>query len=184
MDPRIERTRQRVHGATLAVLGSRGYAAFTVEAVAATAGVSKSTIYRHWPTKLELIADSLDTLNRQPRPDIDAEHVRGQIHQLLEHLADAFTDSLISACIPALVEAAEHQPEVAEFLHTYSARRRQTLIDIIQRGIDAGELPSHLDAELTALSLIGPVIYQRTMTPKPLTRHQASALVDQILGLE
>ncbi|MEX0865639.1 MAG: TetR/AcrR family transcriptional regulator [Acidimicrobiia bacterium] len=182
MDPRIERTRNSVHHATLSVLGRVGYAAFTIEGVASEAGVAKSTIYRHWPTKLSLISDSLELLNQQPRPDIDAENIRQQIRQLIEHLAQAFNDSLLSACIPALIEAADQNPEVAKFLHTYSARRRQTLVDTIQRGIDSGELPHHLDAELTALALSGPIIYNRTMTPKAMTSHQASQLVDMILG--
>lgn len=182
MDPRIERTRRAVHDATLEVLGRRGYAAFTVEAVADQAGVAKSTIYRHWPTKLALIADSLDTLNEQPRPDLDATTARDQIGQLIEHLANAFADSTLSSCIPALIEAAEHHSEVAEFLHTYSARRRQKLVDTIQSGIDSGQLPDRLDAELTALALIGPIIYQRTMTAKPLTATQAARIVDIVLG--
>lgn len=182
MDRRIERTRDAVHHATLAVLGTRGYAAFTVEGVAEHAGVAKSTIYRHWPTKLALIADSLDTLNQQPRPDISATTVRGQVLQLIEHLVTVFTDSVFSACIPALIEAAEHHPEVAEFLHTYSARRRQTLIDTIQHGIATGELPNHLDAELAALALSGSIIYRRTMTPTPLTVTDGHRLVDAVLG--
>lgn len=182
MDPRIERTRNTVHHATLSVLGRVGYAAFTIEGVASEAGVAKSTIYRHWPTKLELISDSLELLNQQPRPDIDAATIREQVRQLIEHLVEVFDDSLLSACIPALIEAAEHNPEVAEFLHTYSARRRQNLVDTIQRGIDSGELPQHLDAELTALALSAPIIYNRTMTPKAMTGRQASQLVYMILG--
>ena len=182
MDRRIERTRDAVHHATLAVLGARGYAACTVEGVAEQAGVAKSTIYRHWPTKLALIADSLDTLNQQPRPDISATTARGQVVELIDHLVSVFTDSVLSSCIPALIEAAEHHPEVAEFLHTYSAKRRQTLIDTIQRGIDTGELPEQLDAELAALALSGSIIYQRTMTPTPLAVNEGRRLVDAILG--
>lgn len=182
MDPRIERTRTAVQRATLDVLGSMGYAAFTVEGVAKQAGVAKSTIYRHWPTKLMLIADALETLNRQPRPDLSATSVRGQITELIDHLVGAFTDSVLSACIPALIEAAEHHPEVADFLYTYSAKRRQTLIDTIQRGIASGELPDNLDAEMAALALSGPIIYQRTMTPAPLTRGEGRRLIETILG--
>lgn len=182
MDPRIERTRHAVRHATLDVLGERGYASFTVEAVAEVARVAKSTIYRHWPTKIDLIADALETLNEQPRPRPAGGTAREQVDELLEHLASAFADSVLSACMPALIEAAEHHPEVAGFLHGYSARRRQTLVDVIRRGIDAGELPSHLDAELAALALAGPVIYCRTMTPDPLPVARARELARLVLG--
>lgn len=184
MDQRIVKTRQVVHAATLAVLGTGGYAAFTIEGVAEEAGVAKSTIYRHWPTKLGLISDSLETLNEQPQPDISATTVRGQVHELIDHLVAVFTDSMLSACIPALIEAAEHHDEVATFLHTYSARRRGTLTDTIQRGIDNGELPETCTAELASVALSGAIIYQRTMTPCPLTHEAGRALVDMILGPE
>jgi AcrR family transcriptional regulator len=184
MDPRTERTRQAVRHATLEVLGERGYAAFTVEAVAQAARVAKSTIYRHWPTRLGLIADALETLNQQPRPDLSLTPgtAREQVERLLEHLTAAFAQSLLSACIPALIEAAEHHPEVADFLHGYSARRRQTLVDVLRAGIDSGELPAHLDAELAALALSGPVVYCRTMTPTPLHPDDARRLATQVLG--
>jgi TetR/AcrR family transcriptional regulator of autoinduction and epiphytic fitness len=182
VDPRIERTRHAVRLATLEVLGERGYAAFTVEAVAARARVAKSTIYRHWPTKLALVADALETLNEQPRPQLGSGGAREQIERLLEHLAGAFGDSLLSACIPALVEAAEHHPEVAAFLHGYSARRGRTLVDVVAAGVASGELPRHLDPELAALALVGPIIYRRILSPDPLPPTCARDLATQVLG--
>ena len=181
MDPRVERTHSAVRRATLQVLGHRGYSAFTVEAVAEEAGVAKSTIYRHWPTRLSLISDALEALNRQPRLELTGT-ARDQIAQLLDHLVSAFSDSVLSACMPALIEAAEHHHEVAEFLHGYSSRRRQTLVNIIEDGIAAGELPQNLDSELTALALIGPIIYRRTMTPTPFSRDDIEPILDIVLG--
>src|SRR5688500_4033123 len=102
MDPRPERTRQAVRHATLEVLGRRGYAAFTVEAVSQAGRVAKSTIYRHWPTKLDLIADALETLNVQPVPEETTDSASVQVERLLEHLTAAFASSILSACIPAL----------------------------------------------------------------------------------
>ena len=93
MDRRIVRTKAAVRQATLELLGSRGYAAFSVEGVGQLAGVAKSTIYRHWPTKLGLIADALETLNEQPQPDISATTARGQVAQLIDHLVAAFAAS-------------------------------------------------------------------------------------------
>lgn len=182
MDPRIERTRHAVRHATLDVLGEVGYAALTIEAVAAAARVAKSTIYRHWPNKLDLIADALETLNEQPSPRLAPGTARHQVKELVEHLTTAFGDSVLSACIPALIEAAEHHREVAEFLHGYSARRRQTLIDVIQSGVSSGELPSHLNAELAAIALVGAVVYCRTMTSDPLPASRTRQLVFQVLG--
>lgn len=182
MDPRIERTRAAVCGGTLEVLGRRGYADFTVEAVAEAARVAKSTIYRHWPNKIDLIADALETLNEQPRPKVEGTSARDRVELLLAHLAGAFADSVLSACIPALIEAAERHREVADFLHGYSARRRQTLVDVIRAGIDDGELPAHLDPELAALALSGPVIYCRTMTADSFPLARVAELATQVLG--
>src|ERR671912_893389 len=61
-DPRVERSRRVILEAVLDELGEVGYGALTIEAVAARAGVGKSTIYRHWPGKLELIEDAIATL--------------------------------------------------------------------------------------------------------------------------
>jgi AcrR family transcriptional regulator len=182
MDPRIRRTREAVLAATLSVLAERGFADFSMEAVAEAAGVSKSTLYRHWPTKLSLLRDALEGLNRQPDVALEGGSARERIERLLEHLAAALSDSVLSACIPALIEAAEHHPEVAGFLHEYSDRRRLALTAVIRQGIEAGELPTHLDPELAALALSGPIFYRRLMTATPLPAADIPGLVRQLLG--
>jgi AcrR family transcriptional regulator len=71
-DPRIERSRQVILRAALAELGESGYGAFTIESVAARAGVAKSTIYRHWPDRLALIADAFETAHAHSVPPVEA----------------------------------------------------------------------------------------------------------------
>lgn len=182
MDPRIQRTRDAVLPATLSVLAERGFASFTMEAVAEAAGVAKSTVYRYWPTRIALLRDALEGLNRQPDVQIEAGPARARIERLLEHLAAALSDSLLSACIPALVEAAERHPEVAGFLHQYSDRRRSALTAVLRQGIEDGELPAHLDPELSALALSGPIFYRRLMTATPFPIADVRALLRQVLG--
>ncbi|HEX2203183.1 MAG TPA: TetR-like C-terminal domain-containing protein [Longimicrobium sp.] len=168
--------------ATLSVLAERGFASFTMEAVAEAAGVAKSTVYRYWPTRIALLRDALEGLNRQPDVQIEAGPARARIERLLEHLAAALSDSLLSACIPALVEAAERHPEVAGFLHQYSDRRRSALTAVLRQGIEDGELPAHLDPELSALALSGPIFYRRLMTATPFPIADVRALLRQVLG--
>jgi TetR/AcrR family transcriptional regulator, regulator of autoinduction and epiphytic fitness len=182
MDPRIQRTRDAVLPATLSVLADGGFANFTMEGVAEAAGVSKSTVYRYWPTKLSLLRDALEGLNRQPDVELEAAPARARIERLLEHLASTLSGSLLSACIPGLIEAAERHPEVAEFLHQYSDRRRATLSAVVRKGVEVGELPAHLDPELAALALSGPIFYRRLMTATPFPAADVPSLVRQVLG--
>lgn len=182
MDKRIERTRREVCSAAIALLGERGYAAFNMEAVAEKAGVSKSTLYRHWPTKLSLIADALETLNVQPQPGPLDGDVMQRVTVLLRHLAEALATSRFAACIPGLIEAAKHHPEVAHFLHEYSARRRETLVALLRDAVTARELPTDFDTETAAFALSGAIFYRHLMTPEPYSAEEVPALVATILG--
>lgn len=182
LDPRIAHTRRVVPGAALAELGEVGYGNLTIESVAARAGVAKSTIYRHWDGKLALVADALRMLNQQPQPSPGDGTAREQVAVLLHHLVDAMADPTLSATVPALVAAAEHDPTIATFHHDNNARRRQTLVDVIATGVDTGQLDGDIDPDLAALALSGPIIHQRLMTDQLFPHDRVDDLVDLVLG--
>ncbi len=112
---RVIHTRQVVREAALTELAAVGFAGFTIETVAARAGVGKSTIYRHWEGHLDLIADTLESLNQQPVPKPDAGNVLQQIEQLVRRFTEAMSHPDLSAAVPALVEAFERHAHIARF---------------------------------------------------------------------
>jgi AcrR family transcriptional regulator len=181
-DPRIARTRRVVGAATLEELAVAGYGGFTIESVARRARVSKSTIYRHWSGKLPLIADALERMNTQPARSPGVGSARDRVGELVGHLAAAMRDPTLSGSAPALAEAAERDPVIARFHHSYNDRRRQALVDAIRDGVERGELADGVDPELAALMLAGAVVYARMMTARPLADTQADALVNQLFG--
>lgn len=181
-DPRVERSRMVILEAVVGELADKGYGGVTIESVAARAGVGKSTIYRHWPDKLALIADAFETFHVQMVPDLGDRTARESVELLLSHVAEVVLDSTWSRCIPALIEGAERDPRVQAFHHRYNAERRQALIDLIARGVDAGEFRSGLDPELATVALLGAIFYRRLMTGEPLPPHRAGELVELILG--
>ena len=182
VDPRVERSRRVILRAALEELGERGYGAFAIESVAARAGVGKATVYRYWAGKLPLIADAFQTLNVQPAAPEQGGTPRERVGRLMRHLAEGAIDSPFAACMPALVDAAEREPEVRRFLHEYTARRRQRLTDTIAAGIAAGDFPAQLDPEMAALALAGPIFYRRLMTERPFDPGQVDALIETVLG--
>jgi TetR/AcrR family transcriptional regulator, regulator of autoinduction and epiphytic fitness len=165
-------------------LADVGYGGVTIESIAARAGVGKSTIYRHWPDKLALIADAFETFHVQMVPDLGDRTARESIELLLSHVAEIVVDSTWSRCIPALIEGAERDPRVQAFHHRYNAERRQALIDLITRGIEAGEFPPAVHPELATVALLGAIFYRRLMTGEPLPADSAGELVELILGRE
>ncbi len=182
LDPRVERSRQVILQAALDELGEGGYGMFRIESVAARAGVGKSTIYRHWPDKLALIADAFETFHAQMVPSTETGSPRERIQSLVHHVAEVFVDSTFSICIPALIEGAERDARLRRFHHQYAAERRQSLTDVIAEGVAAGDFRAQLDPELAVLALLGPIVYCRLMSGHPFEPERAADLVDTVLG--
>ena len=55
--PRAQRTRDRIQGVALDLIGRQGYAQTTVEQIARGAGVSHMTFFRHFATKAAVVLD-------------------------------------------------------------------------------------------------------------------------------
>jgi AcrR family transcriptional regulator len=181
IDPRVERSRIVILGAAVEELAELGYGRVTIESIAARAGVGKSTIYRHWPDKLELIADAFETFHEQMVPDLGDLPVHDCVALLLRHVAEVLVDSTFSRCIPALIEGADRDQRVREFHHRFSAERRQALTDLIARGIEQGEISAAVDPELAATALLGPIFYRRLMTSQPFNPADSTQLVELVL---
>jgi TetR/AcrR family transcriptional regulator of autoinduction and epiphytic fitness len=181
IDPRVERSRTIIRQAALEELGEAGYGAFTIEAVAARAHVGKSTIYRHWRDKLDLIADAFEGAHDHMVPDVSTGTAAERIAVLLGHVAEVAADSTFSRCIPALIEGARHDARLREFHHGYSARRRRELTDLISEGIRAREFAANVDPELAARAMLGAIFYGRLMSDQLFDPGQAGRLVALVL---
>jgi TetR/AcrR family transcriptional regulator of autoinduction and epiphytic fitness len=179
-DPRVERSRRVILEAVLDELGAVGYGALTIEGVAARAGVGKSTIYRHWSGKLELVEDAFRTL-KAPVQAPDAGTLRERVVGLLEQVACLVEESTYSTCMPALIEAAERDPQVRDLHRRFSAERRAVLVDLLRDAVEEGELPADTDPELLSDALMGSILLRRLMLHDPLDPAMVPKLVDQLV---
>src|ERR1700733_13966145 len=98
VDPRIERSRLVILAAAVEELAEVGYGQVKMESVAARAGVAKSTLYRHWPDKLALIADAFETFHERMVPDLGHLRAREAVALLIRHVAEIVVDSHFSPC--------------------------------------------------------------------------------------
>lgn len=161
-------------------LGERGWGGFTVDGVAARAGVARSTVYRHWPDRQALLVDALEHHSTQPPPPPSGT-ARQRIEQLVTHLAERFADPQASSMALALIDAAERHGDVRAVHRRFGRQRRAALVAALDAAVRAGEVRP-LDPELVAAALAGAVVYRRAMEEHPLTSEDASRLVASVLG--
>lgn len=179
-DPRIERSRRLILTASLELLGELGYGGVTIEGVAARAGVGKSTIYRYWAGKLDLVEDALRVLKSDVAlPAVGP--VKDRVIALLQQAAVSLADSTWSRCLPALIDAAERDPEVLAIHRRLAGERCQLLVDLLAEGVGTGEVPPGSDLRLLAESLVGPIIIRRLLFQEAFDPAAVPGLVGQIL---
>lgn len=98
-DARVGRTRADVSRAALQVLTTEGADALTHAHVADIAGYSKTTLYTHWPARVELIVLALDALgdmpHQQPTGDLRTDLI-GELHMFRRAVTDYRLDQLLS----------------------------------------------------------------------------------------
>jgi AcrR family transcriptional regulator len=180
-DPRVERSREVIRQAVLEELAAFGYGKLSIEAVARRAGVGKSTIYRHWNDKVDLVADAFENAHREMVPDLGPGSARARVILLVGHVAAVVTDSLFSRCIPALIDGSERDARLREFAHDYAARRRAELAAVIADGVTSGEFEDSVDPTAVAVAVLGTIFYRRLLTPAPVAPAEAPALLDALL---
>lgn len=139
------------------LLADVGYDRISIAEVARRAGVAKTTIYRRWPSRRELLAAALDGLN--PSLEFpDSGSLRGDL-ELLVSQADLGIDQL-QVMSSLLASTARDDGLLAEYWQRYVAARRAALRQPLERAQQRGELRGDLDLELLVDLAAGAILYQ------------------------
>ncbi|HVQ17921.1 MAG TPA: TetR/AcrR family transcriptional regulator [Actinomycetes bacterium] len=158
--PRSETAEAAIIEATLDLLADEGVNALSVEAVAAKAGVGKATIYRRWASKDDLVGDALATMIDDMPVRFAGLTVREQLVSLLEHVRCKTLESRAGRIFPRMAAYKHSHPELyVIFAERVLEPRRDRVRDLVQRGVDAGELRADLDVSLAATLVLAPMLY-------------------------
>jgi AcrR family transcriptional regulator len=180
---RSEAARQAVLAAVDDLLVEVGFAALTVEGIAARAGVAKQTIYRWWPSKVDILLEAVgDDLAQHLTPP-DRGDLRRELRGQLRRLAAFLTRTDPGAVLRALVGAAQHDAALAARLRDgcLAEQRARDLLPL-RRAVARGELPAGTDLELALDRLVGPVHYRVLVTGAPVGPRFTDGLVDRFLA--
>ncbi|MFC9898486.1 TetR/AcrR family transcriptional regulator [Nocardia sp. NPDC127579] len=185
--PRDSRVDHAIAEAVRALLAEHGYAALTVDAVAARAGIGKAAIYRRFATKQEMIF-AVILHGMSEKPPADTGTLRGDITALAAWFGDriAHADAGVMAGLVADIHA---DPALqTRFTDTYLTLERSILAALIDRAMARGELPTRPDPALVHGLLLGPLFTWQIMLGESAARtpqlaHTVAHMVTDALSM-
>ena len=149
--------KQCILNAVVAALAEQDYRQLTIEDIAARAGVGKSTIYRWWKHKSDLV---FEVFKQQTESvfELDFEQsLQFNLMQQLSRLSLALNHGVGRAL---LVVMAEQRETAGQFFKDYLLPRREQTRKLIQVAIQRGEIRADYPFEMMLDTLYGPIHYQ------------------------
>jgi AcrR family transcriptional regulator len=167
--PRSEDARLAILSATRALIEEGGYAAATIEAVAARSGVAKTTIYRWWPNRALLAIDVLVQLSGEFAP-MPAGHdplkaLRGELRRV-----GRASNQLPGRLLLSLLSEAERDLDTRAALEQkLFMPRRQATARVIEQAQEEGTVRKEIPALCAVDMLFGPLFYRKFIRHQPAT---------------
>jgi AcrR family transcriptional regulator len=175
----------RAHDAALAaardLLREGGLPAATVDAIAERSGVSKATLYKHWPSRTALAAEAFGLQMADSIPLPDTGSAAGDLSEQVRNVSK-FYASPNGTVFAQLLAACVTDPDGAEYFRDFFlAGRRQAIAQLWKRALERGEVRPDIDVETATDLLFGPLIFRVMTGHAPLTKKHADAMADAAL---
>jgi AcrR family transcriptional regulator len=153
--PRSPEADRSIIDATLRLLERDGYSRMSMERVAEEAGVGKTTIYRRYRSKADLVTGALAAI-RGDEHTPDTGDTRADLLEMMRRFAGTKGRSLSMHMTGAMFAAQEHDAElVALFRERIIEPRRRQGLEVIRRGIERGDIRPDVDAALLLAMMVG-----------------------------
>ena len=179
---RGEAREQAILSAVIALLGEAGYEAMTMDAVAARAHASKTTIYRRWPGKPELVRAAVRAhVAGRVLSAPDHGSLRGDLLAVMRAMRSHLTPEFM-AMMSGLVHAMRADHGLAASLRSLFAEDSVSE-QVVGRAVARGELPAHAAAALAQLTheVVEAQIFRQMITGADLDDTFARHVVDGIV---
>jgi len=180
-DPQLE---SRVFDAAIAVYAAGGWRDFTFEAVARTAAVGKSGLYRRWGTRGELLCETLEARWYRVR-GIDTGSIAGDLMALAAMIFDSGVGPYGDVLLHYRSDLHLYD-EVREATRPYARELVAEPRAIVRRAVARGELPADTRPALIIDVIVGAVINRLSATPvrlRPIMLAQRDRFLRDLVGL-
>ncbi|MEV6057816.1 TetR/AcrR family transcriptional regulator [Streptomyces sp. NPDC052107] len=186
-DPRLLRSREAMVAAATALLTESGLEAVTHQTVATRAGVGRATVYRHWPSLLDLRLAALEA-GMPPLPPVPEEiraaagnDPRAEITHHMSVLAERWDDEQAGAVLAAILGGSRHDDGIRRLRESLVSQIADALRPAVAAAVQRGELRPDITPETLAMATAGPLFFERFLAGNRLGRDTVENVVDAAL---
>ena len=161
--PRDNALDTAINDATESVLLTDGYAAVNIDRVAKLAGTTRAAIYRRAKTRGELVVALLVTrFGSDPAPD--SGELRGDLVLLQQLQRDFFSHPVIKAGLAGVLGDFTTDDNLgAVFYEQFMAPRRRSVVGMLARAADRGEIAPVAQPDIISDLLTGPLLLRAVL---------------------
>lgn len=179
---RSARVRESILTATFELLAEVGYEHLSIEDVADRAGVHKTTVYRRWPAKADLVLEAALAFSEETIPIPDTGSLLGDLTALGRGVVANLTSDAGARRSLSLVAATASSGELAESMHRFWAVRMDRSAAIVTRAIERGEIAVGTDPNLVVEAVVAPLWIRLLLTGEPIEDGLADRLAALVTG--
>ena len=163
--PRSAQAHKAIIDATLELLAEEGFQGLSIEAVAARAGVGKTTIYRRWASKDELVMDAIREVQVNLSV-IDTGNFRNDLVTLFKTAYQGMmAQPLLEQLVLKFIGDYQTNPEIFQvFFRQLIIPRFQRFIHMVEQGQARGEIRKDIDPALALDLVSGSLIFHWIVT--------------------
>jgi AcrR family transcriptional regulator len=179
--PRDQEATALVIKTTIDLLDEEGFAHLTIQKIVQRSGVAKTTIYRRWPNVASIVMEAFlsDMASVSPivAKDSATETVRTSMRLFARTLKTRRGELL-----RALLSRAQYDHDLKEaFWLRWIKPRREAMIEVLRRGMAAGEFRAGLDLDIVIDGFYGPIYYRLLVPYASLSNSYIDSLAMNLL---
>ena len=179
---RSARIGRDVMQATLEILSEEGAGDLTFEKVATRAGVNRATLYRRWENKARLLSWVLMEYMADQAPTPDTGSLEADLVEMMLRLDKVMNSPIAAGFFQVFAVDAGRDEAVGKAVRAYWKQRSAAAEQMLERGIERGELDAGIDREFLFDQVFGPFFYRLLRRMPRITRRQAQRLVAHALN--
>jgi AcrR family transcriptional regulator len=172
------RTRALVQDAVRDLFEREGAGALTHQRVAERAGVSRATVYRHWPQPIDLVVEALGVVDHPLLHPGEGQPLREWLRRELVRAAADFARPVVQQFIATIVGNADRSELITALVAELTRRTVSVVREALDRAEDEGAVFRRRDEYQLIAELVGPVLVQVMMYRMPADEQWVARLVD------